>query len=186
MRALPCIAGGLVAAVLLAWCAPAFGQPGSPAVSQAGAPNAQDVQFVQALGADGMVEADAASLAGARAQNPQVRAYAQQVARDRTASNVQLAQLAQQAGIPAATAIDAGRQRKRQRLDASPAMQFDRDYVNGEAVDHQRTIQLLQTEINEGRSPQLRGFASAQLGMVMQHLAQARALQVQTAGRGGL
>jgi putative membrane protein len=184
MRTRSCISGLVAAALLAAPGGLARAQPAAPAPTPANAaPNAQDLQFVQALGADGAAEVDAASLAGARAQDPQVRAYAQQVARERGAANAQLAAIAQQAGIPMAAGA---RQGKRQRLDSSGWQQFDRAYVNGEAADHQRTIQLLSTEMNEGRSPQLRSYAATTMGMVMQHLAQARALETRTAGRGGL
>jgi putative membrane protein len=144
--------------------------------------NAQDRQFVQSFGAGGLSEIDAATLADARAQDPQVRLYAQQVARERTAVNSQLAGLAARAGIAMPAAIDARHLPKRQRLDASAPIQFDFNYLSGELDDHQETIQWLEAERTLGQDASLRAFAAATLPVVMQHFQQARGLVVQISG----
>jgi len=111
-----------------------------------------------------------------------VRLYAQQVARERTAVNTQLAGLAARAGIAMPTAIDARHLPKRQRLDASAPIQFDFNYLSGELDDHQETIQWLEAERTLGQDASLRAFAAATLPVVMQHFQQARGLVVQISG----
>jgi putative membrane protein len=144
--------------------------------------SAQDQRFVQELGANGLAEIDAAQLAAARANDAQVRLYAQQVGADRANLQGQLAAAAQQSGVAMPTAIDGGRLAKRQRLDASAAPQFDLNYLAGEVADQQDAVQLLEGERSLGQAPALRAFAAAALPVVMQHFQHAGTLQVRLSG----
>jgi len=139
------------------------------------APSAQDRQFVQILVASGYAAVDAATLAVVRTQDPQVRAYAQQVARERAISNAQLAAIARRSGIAMPGGLDSAHAAQRQRLDASPAGQFESAYLGRELTDHQQTLELLQAEMNTGRVAALRTFAASTANLVRQHDAQARA-----------
>jgi putative membrane protein len=160
----------------------AVAAPPPAAVPAKATVNAQDRRFVQSLGAGGLAEIDAATLAAARAHDPQVRLYAQQVAKERAAVNAQLAGVAAQAGIAMPAAIDGGHLPKRQRLDAAAPIQFDYVYLTGELDDHQETIQWLEAERSMGQDASLRAFAAATLPIAMQHFQQARALVIQVAG----
>jgi putative membrane protein len=54
---------------------------------------------------------------------------------------------------------------------------FDKKYLEGQLEDHQKSIQLLQHEINGGQDKELRQFATETLPVVTHHLEMVKQLQ---------
>jgi putative membrane protein len=151
-------------------------QPAAHAKPAAPAFNAQDRQFVQGFGAGGQVAMDGASIAIIRAQDPRVRAYAQQATHDWTVADAQLASLARRAGIAMPSGNDPARLAKRQRLDPNPALPFDFAYLGFEIDDHRQHAALIQAEMTGGANAGLRSFAASKWPLVLQQDQQARAV----------
>src|SRR5262249_12969985 len=119
---------------------------------------------------------DGASIAIVRAQDPRVRAYAQQATHDWTVADAQLASLARRAGIAMPSGNDPARLAKRQRLDANPALPFDFAYLRFELVDRGQHAALIQAERTGGANAALRGLAASKWPLVLQQDQQARAV----------
>jgi putative membrane protein len=173
--ALACAAAGLMGASLAhaqignpAGMAPAtpLAEPGKPA---SGYPNTQDRLFVHLMAAGGMAEVEAAKLASSKAAGP-VQGFANRMLQDHGPANEQLSRIAQQNQVPMPSRPDPDHRAMQEQLQALSGPAFERAYLQGQIVDHQKTAQLLQWEIAMGQDANLQRYAAATLPTVLQHL----------------
>src|SRR5437870_1452241 len=94
------LAGALAAAGLLA-CAPLVAQTSATptTASKAGAMNASDRSFMKDAAQDGAAEVETSKMAQSKATNPDVKAFADQMVKDHTSANEELAALARTKGM---------------------------------------------------------------------------------------
>jgi putative membrane protein len=155
--------------------------PGEPAPHE---PNTQDRLFVQLVGAGGMAEVEAARMADSKAQSPAVRSFARAMVRDHGKANDRLMSLAKAARVPPPPKLDPDHQAMLGELKGLSGPQFDLAYMQGQLVDHQKTVQLLQWELAMGQDPELQRFAADTLPDVLEHLRMAQAIIGQLSGAG--
>jgi putative membrane protein len=148
-----------------------FEAPGKPAANQT---NTQDRLFAQLLAAGGLAEVELGKLAGERASEESVKKFAQKMIDDHTAAGRELASIASKSKIPLPDKLDPEHVVLRQKLEALQGDSFDLAYLQGQVVDHQKTVQLLEWEIGAGEDGELQRFASKVLPTVFQHLQMAR------------
>ncbi|MCL4183241.1 MAG: DUF4142 domain-containing protein [Burkholderiaceae bacterium] len=172
------------AALLIVACTalPAAAQIGNPAgmqpstpetrpgVPAPGHPNTQDRLFVQLAGAGNLAEVQAARLADSKARNDDTKRLARHMVQDHTAANERLEALAQRSGIPMPTDVAPEHRAMRERLEAIDGATFDLEYLRGQLVDHQKTVQLLQWHLSFGQEAELLRFSAALLPQILQHL----------------
>src|SRR5262249_47368589 len=83
----------------------------------ASAPNSTDPQtFVKKAALGGMTEVEASKLAVSKAQDPQVRAFAQKMVKEHTAANDELKSLADKKGWTVPSSLDAAHKAVVQKL----------------------------------------------------------------------
>jgi putative membrane protein len=152
--------------------------PGTPAPNQ---PNENDRLFVYVATIGGRAEVEFGQLAEQKGRAQAVKEFAHQMAADHGQANQQLAQLAQAANLPQPGDLDEEHKTMRAMLDKLSGAEFDLAYIRGQIADHQKTAQLLEWQIGSGRDPQLKGFASQILPVVLRHLQMATAIQYQLA-----
>ncbi|MBV9128866.1 MAG: DUF4142 domain-containing protein [Verrucomicrobia bacterium] len=146
--------------------------PGVPAPGQA---NLADRAFLRAAALGGRAEVQFGKLASMKSSTEAVKGFSDRMVRDHTAANHRLAALAQSVAVPLPPEdLDPEHKLIRLRFDAESGTQFDKDYIDGQIADHQVTAQLLEYEIGSGQDAQLKGFASEQLPIVLEHLRMAR------------
>lgn len=127
-------------------------------------------------------EIDTGRLAKSRAQNPQVRQFAQQMIQDHTAMNAELAKNldlelmdndeSQRIREDALASLD--------RLKGLQGAEFDRAYIESQVEMHEKVIALMQGElIPNARNPQLKSTLDKAAPKVQSHLKMAR--QIRTA-----
>jgi putative membrane protein len=180
----------------VALAVPAFGQQSNPAtpapgnpggmppgtrVSSQGVPaphqtNQADRAFVQAAGIGGLAEMAAASLAAEKGASGNIREFAQRMIYDHGAANDRLSALAKADAIPIPDRLDDEHSTMRDELEKARDAQFDRVYIQGQIIDHQKTAQLLEYEIGSGENADLKKFASDVLPTVFVHLRMAQAI----------
>src|SRR4051812_15867357 len=157
---------------------PAGVEPGtpqaSPGVPAPHYPNTQDRLFARLAAAGGMAEVDFAKLAEEKAQSSEVKGFARRMADDHAKANGQLADLAKQANIPLPIELDPDHKAMRAELEKLSGAEFDKAYMRGQVVDHQKTVVLLQWEIALGQDGDLQRFAAQTLPSVLQHLEMAQ------------
>jgi len=153
--------------------------PGMPAPNQ---PNVPDRNFARAAAIGGMSEVDLGRLAEHEGHSPAVREFGQRMVNDHSKANDQFKEVAAAAGIPLPNVPDAEHRAMREQLDKVHGAAFDRTYIQGQIIDHQQTVQLLEYEIGSGQDGRLKDFASRLLPIVMQHLEIAQTIDARLIG----
>jgi putative membrane protein len=187
----------LIGVVIMASVAPASGQPTSPVSPPApgnpagmppgttqsppGSPaprqtNQSDRVFTHAAAIGGLAEVDLGKLATQKAAGRAVQDFAQTMVRDHGAANDRLAAIAKEDGITLPDQLDEEHRTMRSQLEQSSGPHFDRAYIQGQIIDHQKTAQLLEYEIGSGENNDLKAFASDTLPTVLEHLRIAQAI----------
>jgi putative membrane protein len=166
---------------------PGFVMPGTPQ-SEPGVPapnhaNTQDRLFALLLAAGGAAEVDFGRLAEGKAQNEAVKQFARRMVQDHTKANGELASLANAAQIPLAGELDPDQKDMRAKLVSLTGAAFDLNYMQGQVIDHQKTVILLQWEIGQGQDAPMQQWASATLPVVLGHLEMAKNLLAELAAQ---
>jgi putative membrane protein len=162
---------------------PAGVAPGTPQ-SAPGIPtphytNTQDVLFARLSAAGGMAEIELGKLAERKAANSSVKTFARRMVEDHTKANEQLVILAKQAGIALPSELDPDHKAMKATLEQVSGAAFDLVFMQGQVIDHQKTVTLLIWEIGQGQETELQRFAAATLPIVLEHLEHAKALAAQ-------
>jgi putative membrane protein len=143
--------------------------------------------FVGGAANGDMFEIESSRIAAEKAQNPQVKQFAQRMIEEHTKSSADLKAAVQGAGdvtIPAA--MDERRQGMVDNLRQAPAANFDQVYIGQQIAAHQENVELHQTYAENGDNAALKALAAKHLPMIQQHLQQARALgEASGGGQGG-
>jgi putative membrane protein len=165
---------------------PAWAQSGNPAGMTPGTgqhqPNHADRLFVHAAALGGMAEVELGELAGQKGHGDAVKDFARRMVEDHTRANDRLTSLAKQDDIAVPDELDQEHEAMRDRLETMSGAEFDRAYLQGQVVDHQKTVQLLEYEIGSGQDAEIKSFAAETLPMVLQHLQMARSIQARMTG----
>lgn len=141
-----------VAAISLAACGrPADDRPmtGGDAAQPGAAPMARTDDtgrrdFVQRATEKNLAEIELSRLAQERAQNPQVRQFAQTMVEDHTKSLNELRQIAQRENLQINEQLRDEHREQQQRLQAMKGTEFDREYMNIMVEGHGEMVSLLQ------------------------------------------
>ena len=91
--------------------------------------------------------------------------------------------MAQEGEIAVPKEVDEEHKAMRQRLTTANGVEFDLAYLQGQVIEHQKTVQLLEYEIGSGQDTDLKNFAAEILPIVLQHLRGAQALQAEMTGK---
>jgi putative membrane protein len=131
------------------------------------------------IAAGGLAEVDAAKLASQRAQNAAVKEFVQRMADDHGKANARLSNLAKEANIPLPAEPDADQKAMRERLERADCAEFDLLYMQGQLIDHQKTVQ----QIGSGENADIQHFAADLLPTVFGHLQMTQDILSQLSGR---
>src|SRR5205823_7546892 len=103
-----------------------------------------------------------------------VKEFARRMVEDHTELNQQLATRAEQANILLPRELNPDHKTMLGQLQKASGPSFDVAYMQGQIVDHQKTIVLMQYEIDSGQNTGLKQFAAATLPAILAHLESAR------------
>ncbi len=119
-------------------------QPGS--TSHASRQNSQNSlqDFVNKAAIDNMAEIQLGQLAQQKAQDPQVKQFAQTMADEHTKALDQLKQAASASGLNVPSSLDSKHQKIQDKLSSLSGSDFDRQYMNAMVKDHNADRKLLQ------------------------------------------
>lgn len=172
-----------IAALVVLVATPALAQSGNPAFMTPNTgpqqPNNADRIFVHAAATGGMAEVELGELAEQKAQHAAVKHFGRRMVEDHGKANDRLISIAKEAGIPVPDELDGEHKAMRDRLENLSGAEFDVAYVQGQVMDHQKTVQLLEYEIGSGQHVELKNFASEVLPVVVQHLRSAQNLHAE-------
>ena len=131
-----------------------------------------------------MAEIEASNLALQRAQNEQVRQFAQQMVTDHTAASNELQSLATSKNLTIPTAITDKQRSDMTKLGGQSGADFDRDYMKMMVKDHDRMAKMLAREAERNADADVKAFAAKTLPIVQGHLTMARSLNDSLKGNG--
>jgi len=154
-------------------------KPGQPAPNQI---NNTDALFAQLAAAGGLAEVEFGKLASQRTDGKAVKDFADRMIRDHGASNAKLKDLAQAMKIPLPYAITQDDMAVKYWLGSLKGAPFEIAYIKSQIVDHQKTVQLLEWEIDSGEDAALQRFAVETLPTVLDHLQLAQQINAKLTG----
>jgi putative membrane protein len=147
--------------------------------------NCNDPYFVAEAKAANAGEVLVAESVLPRLATESVRAFAQQMITEHTATNAMLLEIAARNGITPveseiSLALTAHAMQEVEMLAPLAGLELDRAYMDGQILDHETTLMHLDTRWIPGASnPELKAFFVDMRAHVVQHLEEARAIRAQ-------
>jgi putative membrane protein len=128
----------------------------------------QDDTFITQAAAGGMAEVELSKIAE-KSENTEIKRFAEQMVRDHTATNSDLADIAATLCAEMPKTLDADHQRIRDQLRIAHSTAFDQQYMRVMVGDHDQADKLFRQEADLGHDPQLRQFAQKNLPTIEEH-----------------
>jgi len=163
-------------------------QPADP-TAQPGEAGDMDRMFVEKAASGGMLEVATSQLALERAQNDQVKQFAQRMIDDHTKANQELMQVAMDAGFELPKMMTPVHQAMLDELSQLQGQQFERAYTYGQVADHAKMVLKFRDAAHEAQNEAVKQFAAKQLPHLREHLVMAGQLagidkELEQAGHG--
>ncbi|HYD19707.1 MAG TPA: DUF4142 domain-containing protein [Patescibacteria group bacterium] len=127
--------------------------------------------FVEKAAMSDMFEIASSKIALERAQNAEVKAFAQKMIDDHTASSAKMkeALAGAKADVQPPAALDEKHTKKLEKLQKADAEDFDEDYLNIQQKAHRKAVSLFKDYADDGDNAALKSFASATLPTLEAH-----------------
>lgn len=132
--------------------------------------------FMTEAAVGGMAEVELGRLASTKAQNADVKKFAQMMVADHTKANAELKTLAAGKGVTLPTELDAKHKSAMTELQNLSGADFDKAYVAAQLADHEKTVKLFQTQSQSTTDADLKAFAAKNLPTLQAHLEMVRSL----------
>lgn len=143
-------------------------QPSTAQLKMASQDGAVPATFVKKAALDGMTEVQLGKIAASKAQDDEVKQFAQRMVTDHGKANEELESIARQKGMKVPTRLDTEHQSMVQSLNAKSGAAFDRAYSEHMDAAHARAVALFQGAVT-GSDPDLAAFAKKTLPTLEQH-----------------
>jgi putative membrane protein len=134
----------------------------------AGSGSVDPATFVTKAAQGGLTEVAVSKAAAASSQDPKVKQFAEQMVRDHSKANDELASLAKSKGLQVPTSLDAQHQAIVQKLSNKKGPEFDAAYGKQMKEDHAKTVALFQAATRTS-DPELAAFAKKTLPTLSEH-----------------
>jgi putative membrane protein len=141
-----------------------------PAAILGAATGSPDTAFYKSLAQEGLAEVELGRLAADRGADPSVRNFGAMMVKDHSAANAALKSLAASKDLSLPDGPDVAAHAKKVQLEALSGATFDKSYVKNQIEAHQRTLSLLEKEVDSGKDPDAQAFALKALPTVQSHL----------------
>ena len=190
------------------------GAPGAASTTQAGKAGTlnSDEKFIQEACKGGHIEVQMGKLGVQKAQNPQVKQFAQKLVDDHSKANTELKQLASSKGITLpepsdritgiADEADSTRVREKesadrdggkdhadfkrewQKLESASGTEFDRQFMSMTVKCHEKSVKEFEKVSQGTGDAEVKAYAAKTLPTLQEHLRTAQSLQSQVGGAG--
>lgn len=158
---------------------PAAGARNAAALSPA------DSKFVKTAAEGGLFEVAVGKLAADKGSSPDVKSFGSMLVDDHSAANDKLKKVADAHGITLPTVMPSDKQKKLDKLSGLSGEAFDRQFIQMVGLtDHQHDIADFEKESRNGKTEDVRSFASETLPTLKKHLATAQKLHGGKGGKG--
>ncbi|MET0546547.1 MAG: DUF4142 domain-containing protein [Caulobacterales bacterium] len=153
--------------------------PGAEATDQGEAPkatedntaaNQQSLDFIQKAAMGDMFEIEASKLALTKSQSTSIKSFAQSMITAHTETSAALKPLAAVMAVNLPTALDDDHAAKLSDLQKATVKEFDQKYIDQQTEAHEKALDLMKDEAQNGNDSTLKGFAASTAPKVQQHL----------------
>lgn len=158
---------------------------GSISNANGGAAAMSDSDFMMEAARGGMAEVELSQQATTKAQNAEVKKFAQMMIADHTKANAELKTLAGGKNVTLPTELDAMHKAKADELKNLSGAEFDRAYVAAMLADHEKSVRMFQTHSQGGMDAAVKAFAAKNLPTLQMHLESVRGLHNKMNAGGG-
>lgn len=129
-----------------------------------------DAKFATEAANGGLVEVEFAHVAVAKTANAKLKDFANMMLTDHGKANEELKTIAMNKNISLPMSIDDAHQRKLDKLNEKTGKDFDKDYADAMVDGHQKMLDLMKKQAEDGKDAELRAFASKTMPVVQSHL----------------
>lgn len=140
--------------------------------------SSQDRTFMAQLKEANKAEIDAGQTASTKGMNDSIRMYGQYMVTEHTMAMTSLDSLAGVLGVTLSDTLSAEHTALKQRLSTLSGYDYDTAYINAQVKDHQKVIQMMQTEISNGQQTGVKGYANRYLPHIQMHLTMADSIKM--------
>lgn len=144
-------------------------QPGAVLDEPAGASNFDKEKFIKETAEGNTAEINVAQLATQKAQDPQIKEFAQKLVTDHSKVGDELKQLAQKEGITLSTEVEPKKQKVMDHLSGLSGAEFDKAFTSHMARDHQKDVAMFKKAASSDDAA-IREFAQNTLPTLQEHL----------------
>src|SRR5271165_6570736 len=171
---------GLLAAAavcVLLVAAPAFAQTaGAEGVARSWTLSQQDQTFVKEAGAGSLMQ---------KGGTPAIREFGRWMYTDHgIVANNWLKEIMAAQHQPFEPTLTAEQRQMQQKLEGLSGREFEREYIQYQVTDHEKTIPIFEKEARDGQNPMIKNFAENLVPVLRQHLDEAKILAGNTAMAG--
>ncbi len=138
--------------------------------------NPVDVKFVKHEAAAGMGVVKIAELGAKKAENSDVKAFAEKLLADHTGANAELKQLAVDKGIDLSAIVDPADAKTFQSLEKASGAEFDKEFLAAVVKGHKTCVDNFVAESKEAKNNDLRMWVDKMTPTLKSHLARAEEL----------
>lgn len=144
-------------------------QPGAILNEPAGAANFDKDKFIKETAEGNMAEVNIAQLATQKAQDPQIKEFAQKLVTDHSKVGDELKDLAQKKGITLPTEVTPDKQKMLDHLSSLSGAEFDQAFTKHMAKDHKKDISMFK-KAAKSDDAEIRDFAQSTLPTLQEHM----------------
>lgn len=136
-----------------------------------------DRNFVLEAAKGGMAEVELGNLAKDKAQNPDVKSFAQRMVDDHGKANDQLKSIASSKGVQLPTSLDKSAQSEKDKLNKLSGANFDREYMSHMVKDHKKDVKEFEKQAKNAKDSDVKNFAAQTLPTLQEHLKMAQSAE---------
>ncbi|TFZ07782.1 DUF4142 domain-containing protein [Ramlibacter humi] len=136
-----------------------------------------DRKFIDEAAGSGMFEVQVGQLASSKAQDPDVKKFADMLVDQHQRANDELTKIANAKHVEMPAAPPRALRRDIENLGKKQGQEFDTDFVKSVGIKaHEKDIKVFEKAAKDVKDPELKAFAEKSLPMLKEHLAAAQKL----------
>jgi putative membrane protein len=132
--------------------------------------------FLKEAAQGGMTEVELGKLVASKAQNAEVKAFAQRMVTDHTKANDELKAVAAKKNVTLPTAVNAEQKEMMDELSKLSGADLDKKYVEMMVDDHEEDVEKFQKQADSGNDADVKAFAAKTLPTLKSHLEQIKSI----------
>ncbi len=137
----------------------------------------QEESFWTVAADGGMAEVEMGKIASQKAQNPEVKKFAQMMVAEHSRANNELKSIAAKQKVTLPAEIGPRHKSTIDELNRLAGADFDREYVQAMVDAHEADVQLFEDQAEDEADQQAKGFAAKTLPVLRKHLEAIKAIQ---------